>query len=196
MGSGKANEPLNVIGKAAGSLGQAAEGALKKFDPIGDFSNAVNRETSNFGNSINRGMSDLGNGINRGLEDAGKNVERRTGAFIGDLAYATSTGNFNNFGNTLIKNNPFAPWSMASIDQEQQLETGRERAQREGTEDAKLQATKDVEAAAEAKRAGVQSQIKETIDSRKRSPGRGQTMLGSAGSSPTGGYTILTKAQR
>lgn len=131
-------------------------------------------------------ISTIGKSLEQGVQQVGKNIEKNVGGAISNLAYAVSTGNFNNFDQTLLQLGTMgltgglsAGLNPASL---QYKETAIERATREAQEKVALEeinanATKEKE-----RLAGLANMLSASASARALAPGMSQTLLGGGSS--------------
>lgn len=117
-----------------------------------------------------------------------KNVERSVGSMLTETAYAVGTGDFNNYGNTLLAAGAgIATGGYSLAAGYKPGETGTQRKAREEGAKASAQAVADKKAAENAATAQRAGTLRGIIEGRNRAPGRSATLLSSSGAG-----TLLT----
>lgn len=128
------------------------------------------------------------NAASKAVSSAAKNVEKSVGSVLTETAYAVGTGDFNNYGNTVLNATAMGlTGGMSGAAGYKPGETGTERKVREEKQKALNQAEADKKATENAATAARAGTLRGIIEGRARSPGRAATLLNSSA-----GASLLT----
>lgn len=169
-------------------MGAVIEGAAKLIEETGKGVGSVGRVATDVIGEVTSGKSLQR--VGGMVQGAGKNIERNVGGTLSNLAYAVSTGNYNNLGRTL------APLGFGGLINPEDYntmfgETAIQRAEREATAKAAEEKRMADLAAEQERQNKIKTAIDETIMTGLRRPGRAQTS-GTLLTSGSAGGTLLT----
>lgn len=141
------------------------------------------------GDGIKSGVSWTSNTVNRELGNTAKHIERGTAEYIENIAYGVKTGDWTSFVNRSVLGGVVGNEAFGAA-------TGTKSAKEKMVDKAdaqKAQAIADAAAATESARlSAINEYIAQQVETRRRSPGKSQTILTGLDGSGTGG-TLLTR---
>lgn len=143
----------------------------------------------NVGDQLQRDVSNVSNFTNAGLGNMGRYIERSGAEMVENLGYGIKTGDWTSFINRSLVTGGLYNETMGAA-------TGTDSARtkmKQAAGAAEQQAIADAAAATEAARlSAINEYIAQQVETRRRSPGKSQTIMTGLDGSGTGG-TLLTR---
>lgn len=173
------------------------------FDPVKIVENAlkeINKGAMNVlnegaislryvGDQLQRDVSNASNFTNAALGNMGRYIERSGAEMVENLAYGIKTGDWTSYVNRSLATGGLSNETMGAATG---TESAKVKMQRKASAD-QQQAVADAAAATEAARlSAINEYIAQQVETRRRSPGKSQTIITGLDGSGTGG-TLLTR---
>jgi len=172
-------DPVKIVENALKEVGKGAKNVLNET-AIG---------VRNVGDQLQRDVSNVSNFTNAGLGNMGSYIERSGAEMVENLGYGIKTGDWTPFVNRTLSGGALFSETMGAAKGTDSARTKIKQA----AGAAEQQAIADAAAANEAARlSAINEFIAQQVETRRRSPGKSQTIMTGLDGSGTGG-TLLTR---